>query len=60
LRADGALIFSGMLGNLDNPGSWEGTYLFAVQTRSPGLAHSPWPRARHDNQSTGNQGTPLQ
>jgi hypothetical protein len=26
--------------------------LFAIQTRSPGLARSSWPSARHDNQGT--------
>jgi len=55
LRNDGMLIFSGMI----REGTTDNTYLIAVQTRSPGLAKSPWPRGRHDNQNTGNQGTPL-
>jgi hypothetical protein len=40
-------------------GRTKSTALIAVQTRSPGLARSPWPRPRHDNQNTSNQGTPI-
>jgi len=34
-------------------------YLIGVQTTSPGLAASSWPRHYHDNLSTGYLGTPL-
>ena len=53
LLQDGSLIF----GTQIEPS--KGTYLISVQTTSPGLAPSAWPRAYHDNQSSGNQSTPL-
>jgi hypothetical protein len=36
------------------------TNLFAIQTRSPGLANSSWPIWRHDNRGTGWLGQPVQ
>jgi outer membrane protein assembly factor BamB len=56
LRPDGTLIFGALLRNEKVPG----VYLVAVQTRSPGMARTPWPRARHDNQNTGNLATKLE
>jgi len=53
LLQDGSLIFGAAI----SPS--KGTYLFSIQTTSPGLAPSGWPRAYHDNQSSGNQSTPL-
>ncbi len=39
-------------------GQPDGT-LYALYGTSAGLAHSPWPRFRHDNQGTGNVETPT-
>ncbi len=55
LRTDGMLIFGANFPNDPVPGF----YLVGVQTPSPGLALAPWPRARHDNQSSGNVVTKL-
>ncbi|TKJ37218.1 hypothetical protein CEE36_11180 [candidate division TA06 bacterium B3_TA06] len=48
LSDDGVLCF----------GSTDG-YYYAVYTGSHGLANSPWPRFRHDNQNTGNAAWPI-
>jgi hypothetical protein len=56
LRDDGVLLV-GMV--LDHEQANETTVLVAVQTRSPGLARSGWPRDHHDNRNTCNAGSPL-
>ncbi|ACI19402.1 hypothetical protein DICTH_1147 [Dictyoglomus thermophilum H-6-12] len=28
-------------------------YLYAINSKSKGLANSPWPKFHHDNQNTG-------
>ena len=33
-------------------------YLYAIRSESKGLADSPWPKFRHDNQNTGRAGGP--
>ena len=33
-------------------------YLYAIRSESKGLADSPWPKFRHDNQNTGRYGGP--
>ncbi len=34
-------------------------YLYAIQTRSAGLARGGWPKVGHDNQNSGDSSTPL-
>ncbi|MCK5651743.1 MAG: PQQ-like beta-propeller repeat protein [Gemmatimonadetes bacterium] len=50
LLDDGTLYFGNV--GLSWEGEWYG-YLFAVQTNSPGLAASPWPKFRRNNRNTG-------
>lgn len=55
LRSDGLLVLGGTVSETGP----DKAYLFAVQTPSPGLTKSAWPRALHDNQSSANLSTPL-
>jgi outer membrane protein assembly factor BamB len=55
LLKDGTLVFGAeVMQRLSSD-----VFLVAVQTRSPGLATSAWPRVHHDNRSTSNVTTPL-
>jgi outer membrane protein assembly factor BamB len=54
LLANGLLFF----GARYTESGVEKSYALAVQTPSPGLAKSPWPRAGHDNQNSANLATP--
>ncbi len=55
LLPDGKLIVVAVAGGATPTGS----YLVAIQTASPGLARSGWPRAAHDNRNTWSAQTPL-
>jgi hypothetical protein len=55
LLKDGSLVFGGAI----TSGGATNTYLISVQTTSPGMARSAWPRVYHDNLNSSNLSTPL-
>jgi hypothetical protein len=54
LRPDGVLLMGVKLG----PSNAETSNLIAVQTRSPGLDRSAWPKVGFDNRNSSKQSQP--